>query len=99
MSRDPSNLVEGSARSSDRDYLRFLTVALGSACEVKYLTALTRELGYAAGPTWIEIENRCAAVVKQFQRLVQSVDQFAQPHAESSQRDRPKERKVGTRNP
>ena len=73
----PSNLVEGSARSGDRDYLKFLHVALGSACEVRYLTTLTRELGYATAPSWTEIESRSGAVVRQLQRLVQGVEKFA----------------------
>jgi four helix bundle protein len=41
----PSNVVEGSARTGEKDYLRFLHIALGSACEVKYLASLTSELG------------------------------------------------------
>jgi four helix bundle protein len=74
----PANLVEGSARSGDRDYLRFLDIALGSACELKYLAGLTRQLGYVTRPAWTDIEHRCDAVVRQLQRLVDGVDQFAQ---------------------
>ena len=47
----PSNLVEGSARSGARDYCRFCNLSLGSACELKYLAALTQELGFAVVPT------------------------------------------------
>jgi four helix bundle protein len=73
----PSNLVEGNARSGERDYLRFLNIALGSASEVKYLTSLTLELGYAPGEKWSEVIKESDAVVRQLQRLVQRMEQLA----------------------
>jgi four helix bundle protein len=42
----PSNLVEGCARRSERDYIRFLDIALGSACELEFQLDLARELGF-----------------------------------------------------
>jgi four helix bundle protein len=71
----PSNLVEGNARSGERDYLRFLNIALGSACEVKYLSSLTLELGYARGTEWTSVIRQSDAVVRQLQRLVQQMEQ------------------------
>ena len=71
----PSNLVEGSARSGARDYCRFCNLSLGSACELKYLAALTQELGFASGPDWARVRNQCDAVVKQLQRLVDGLSE------------------------
>ena len=42
----PSNIVEGKARGSDKDYNRFLLMARGSLEEVKYQLLLARDLHY-----------------------------------------------------
>jgi len=40
----PANIAEGSVRSSDTDFARFLHMALGSASEVDYYLILARDL-------------------------------------------------------
>jgi len=41
-----SNIAEGCGRSSNADFVRFLTIAAGSASEVQYQLLLSRDLGY-----------------------------------------------------
>jgi len=41
-----SNIVEGCARHSQADYLRFLDMAFGSAREVQYQLTIAERLGY-----------------------------------------------------
>ena len=72
------NIVEGNARNSTRDYLRFLHIALGSACELLYLMDLATELGLASDKEWTEASSQCTAVVKPLQRLTERVTAFAE---------------------
>lgn len=42
----PSNIVEGCARDSHADYVRFLTLAFGSLRELRYQIGLSKRLGF-----------------------------------------------------
>jgi len=42
----PSNIAEGSGRSSNKDFARFLSIAYGSACELETHLILANDLGY-----------------------------------------------------
>ncbi len=44
----PANISEGSGRDTNKDYLRFLTIALSSLKETEYFLLLARDLGYLA---------------------------------------------------
>ena len=44
----PSNIAEGSGRTSERDFGHFLSMALGSSFELETQLLLTSELGYVS---------------------------------------------------
>jgi four helix bundle protein len=46
-----SNIVEGAARSSLPEYMRFLEIAYGSAKEVEYQISIAERLGYGQSDT------------------------------------------------
>ena len=68
----PSNIVEGSARRSAREYCNFLNIALGSASELAYLIRLSTELGFLNDTNRLVTQAR--SVVRQMQRLVDSAE-------------------------
>ena len=45
----PANLAEGRCRHTDRDFRRFVGIALGPASEVEYHLLLSHDLGYIDG--------------------------------------------------
>jgi len=44
----PSNIAEGAAKRGQKEFGRYLDVALGSLAELTYLLRLARDLGYMA---------------------------------------------------
>lgn len=95
----PSNLVEGNARPTTRDYLKFLYIALGSACELKYLVGLSDELGFSGSASSNNIQQRCNAVVKQLERLTQTMEMEAAAEKEKSDRTGDGRRETEVRSP
>jgi len=69
----PTNIVEGCARDSGADYLRFLDIALGSSREVVYLVSLAKRFGIMDEAAWREIDDcggRCAAAISGIRRAI-----------------------------
>lgn len=67
----PSNIVEGAARESESEYLRFLEVAFGSLRELHYQFTLSQRLGYvqktldsSCEPLLVETGKVLAALIR-----------------------------------
>jgi len=71
-----SNIVEGCARRTRKEYVHFLSIAYGSAREVEYLLSLARRLGYAIGP---ELEDSAGEICQVLRSLIQSQETTATP--------------------
>jgi len=51
----PSNIAEGAARSSKREFLQYLYVSLGSLSEVEAQLIISGRLGYSCDPSLLEL--------------------------------------------
>ena len=61
----PSNIAEGSSRSSKNDYIRFLEIALGSAYEVETQLRISKELHYISETTFNSILDKIDHIQRQ----------------------------------
>jgi len=69
----PSNIVEGCARESQLEYLRFLDIAFGSLRELHYQLDLARRLGYLDASDVPECETTIVEAEKVLCALVRSM--------------------------
>ena len=66
----PSNIVEGCARDSQADYLRFLHMAFGSLRELHYQTGLSKRLGFLCNQDAALIEPKIIETEKVLNGLI-----------------------------
>jgi four helix bundle protein len=71
-----SNIVEGCARETTRDYERFIVIALGSASEARYLSSVAFRLKMLPQSSYDELEQKSAHLVRTLQRLAASLDEM-----------------------
>ena len=69
----PSNIVEGSARDTQGDYLRFLDISYGSACELQYQISLAHRLGYLKKAPHDTLHSKCSETCKVLNGLIRSL--------------------------
>jgi len=66
----PSNIVEGCARDSQADYLRFLYIAFGSLRELHYQLGLSKRLGYLNKQKFPVVEEKVVETEKVLNGLI-----------------------------
>ena len=69
----PSNIAEGSARSSRKDFRHFVLIAKGSACELQTQLLLAARLSYITGPDLQATEALAVRVARLLSGLARSL--------------------------
>ena len=69
-----SNIAEGSGRGSDKDFSRFLNIALGSAFELETQIMLAHRLKFTAGAESVSIEK-----LNQVQKMIHNLIKRLEP--------------------
>jgi len=69
-----TNIVEGSARRTTREYVNFLNVANGSSTEAGYLVDVAGRLGLIPSETAAALGERYGAVTQGLRRMIATLD-------------------------
>ncbi|MGE5801149.1 MAG: four helix bundle protein [Gemmatimonadota bacterium] len=69
----PSNIAEGHGRSRTGDYLRFLSVAVGSLHELETQVQIARRLDYLSDDVQKKLLNACAGIGRMLGALIQAL--------------------------
>jgi four helix bundle protein len=72
-----SNIVEGNARRTTREYVSFLNIARGSTAEVGYLIHLATELGYLSPTSSRSLASANQQLVPQIEALIGRMETLA----------------------
>ncbi len=70
----PTNIVEGCARKTTKDYLHFMNIALASASEVRYLLQLSQRLGFLADTDAVGLERRFDELIRSLHNLISALN-------------------------
>jgi four helix bundle protein len=81
----PTNIVEGCARRSVRDYARFVGIATASASEARYLVGVATRLGYFDRAVARDLAARYSELIRALEGLLGALearfDQGLRPEA------------------
>jgi four helix bundle protein len=69
----PLNIVEGCGRNTDKDFVHFLDIALGSCQEVEYCTLLAFDLGYIDQGNYDKLNAMINEVKAKLINLIKSI--------------------------
>jgi four helix bundle protein len=69
----PANIAEGSSRNSDKDYTRFLQIALGSAFELQTCFILCRELKWVSEHEIEQLESILEEEITMIQAFIKKL--------------------------
>ncbi len=69
----PSNIAEGAARQTKKEFVNFLHIAQGSLSELDTQLELSRELGFLSAECWKQLDLMVMRVDKMLSGLIRSI--------------------------
>lgn len=69
----PANIAEGSSRNSDKEYSRFLQIALGSAFEVQTYLVIVKEMGLTNPVSIEQVEKNLEEEIKMIHSFIKKL--------------------------
>ena len=81
----PANIAEGCGHFGQREFARFLQIALASASELEYHLLLATELGMLPRNVYLELESQ----VKEVKRMLASLIQRVRADADANPKNTP----------
>lgn len=69
----PSNIAEGAGRDSDKEFIYFLSIAVGSSFELETQIRIAKNLNYLAQEIFDELLTKIVAIQKKLHRLKQKI--------------------------
>jgi len=66
----PSNIAEGAARESNKEYLRFLFIAQGSISELDTQLLIANNLNFMSKENYLQIDEKLVAIRKMLAGLI-----------------------------
>jgi four helix bundle protein len=70
----PTNIAEGCGRGSDRDFAKFIQIAIASACESEYLILLSNDLGFMKEGEFERLTTDICEIKKMLTSLVKNLN-------------------------
>jgi len=70
----PSNIAEGRAKGSDKDFIRYLLIARGSACELDTQLLISEKRNYIQSADAHKACAMCYEITSMLTALIQKLD-------------------------
>ena len=69
----PTNIAEGCGRNTDKEFARFLQIAMGSASETEYQLILARDLEFLPTDSYEKLHNEVEEVKRMLASLLKTL--------------------------
>ncbi len=70
-----SNIAEGASRKSNKDFSRFLEIALGSAFEVETQLLICQNLSFISSENYQKAIDELTIIIRQIRKFKEMIDQ------------------------